>query len=296
MPRYYGYLVMRLLSTTILIAFSVAGIIAMLWHLIPSKEMKIGAGVYDIGRGAPESVTADSWLIFDMETGEPIAEQSADAVVPIASVTKLMTAEIAFADMDLATTTMISYEAIATEGRAGRLVAGEHMTIRELVFPLLLESSNDASSALAEAYGHQAFIKRMNARARELGMQETAFADASGLSPENRSTAKDLGILLSHIFNARRHLLDITMLSQYVGVRHDWRNNDPVVGSVGYLGGKHGFTGEAGRTFAGVFEAHLRGGELRPIGIVLLSSDDITHDVERLRSFVEANVGYRYAF
>lgn len=288
---------MRAFNTTLLIGFAIAGLSAMLWYFAPTREVSLGTQIYEVDAGMPQGLSAEAWLLFDVETGEELAGKDALAVVPIASVTKLMTAEVAFSQMDLATTTMISFEAYATEGRAGRLSAGEWIAVRELIFPLLLESSNDAASALAEAYGPPGtFIEGMEKRADELGMTATTFRDPSGLSPDNRSTAKDLKSLLMHFFHERRHVLDITMLTHYVGKDHDWMNNDPVVGVEGYRGGKHGFTDEAGRTFAGVFEVRLSSGQVRPIGIILLKSNGILEDVELLRTFTEERVRYRSAF
>jgi D-alanyl-D-alanine carboxypeptidase len=89
-------------------------------------------------------------------------------------------------------------------------------------------------------------------------MHKSTFVDPSGLSADNESTALDLAVLLRHLYRDQRQLLDMTMLPYYIGTNHDWLNNNPVHREEGYLGGKHGFTDEAGRTFAGVFHERLR--------------------------------------
>jgi D-alanyl-D-alanine carboxypeptidase len=236
----------------------------------------------------PPSISADSWLVFDMGTGEHILGRHEKQVLPIASVTKLMTAESAYTHFDMGTTTRISWGAVSAEGRAGRLKAGETTTLHELLFPLLLESSNDAAEALSEYRGRGSFLTFMNVKAESLEMRNTHFADPSGLSPQNTSTAEDLSLLLIHLYHHDAHILDITTLKSYIGANHDWLNNNPLVLSPGYRGGKHGYTEEANRTFAGVFEQTFSDGRTRPVGIVVLGSSDIKRDVETLRLYLEA--------
>jgi D-alanyl-D-alanine carboxypeptidase len=169
---------------------------------------------------------------------------------------------------------------VATSGKSGHLSAGDEYRVRELVFPLLLESSNDAAEAIAEKSGRTAFIAAMNTRVREMGMASTAVVDPSGLSRGNISTAHDLQKLLTRLFIAHRHVLDITTLRMYVGAEHTWQNNDPVFSSAGFIGGKHGYTDTAGRTIALISLMSFQGSdETYPVGIILLNSENITQDV-----------------
>lgn len=247
--------------------------------------------LFVVGEQQP-AVSAKAWLVFDMKTGEVLASHNSDEVLPIASVTKLMTALVARETLPLDATTTVSAHAIATEGRAGRLEAGETIVVSELLFPLLLESSNDAAEALAEVSGRTAFLLAMNETADRLSLTATKFEDPHGISPNNVSSAHDLSLLVRHLYKQDRHIFDITTLPQYVGVAHDWMNNDPLVGSEGYQGGKHGFTPEAGRTFAGVWEQELKEGGTRPIGIVLLESDNLKNDAHALRTFAREQIAY----
>lgn len=281
---------------TVMVVVAFAAFAAMYWFFAPPREFILGTPLYDVAHTEPEGVGATAWLLFDAQTGEVIKAHNEQETLPIASVSKLIAAETALEHMDLAATTTISVTALSTEGRAGSFTLGDHLSVRELLFPLLLESSNDASAALEEAYLPEDFALAMNERAQELGMQNAVFRDASGLAPENRASADDLRVLLVYLFNARRHVLDITILPQYVGALHEWHNNNPLAGQEGYLGGKHGFTDEAGRTFAGVFEERLLSGRSRPIGFVLLGSNDLRGDVGILRAYLRENVSYLYKF
>ncbi len=242
------------------------------------------------------AVTASSYVVFDASEGRVFAERGIDTVHEIASITKLVTADAALSTTTVDASTTISWRAVSSEGRAGGLAAGERYRVRELVFPLLLESSNDAAEAIAEANGRASFIASMNARVKELGMSSTTLVDPSGLGRGNVSTARDLTTLLRHLYATHRHVLDITTLSSYVGEGHVWQNNAPVITSGGFIGGKHGYTDTAGRTIAAIFEERfIESGSVRPIGIVLLDSDDLSGDVARLRDEFRLAVSLPYA-
>lgn len=235
-------------------------------------------------------VTAQSWLVFDVLDGTVLASQQADEQVPIASVTKLFTAA-AFRDhFDLAATQTVSYADIVTEGRAGKLQVGEVYSARELLFPLLLESSNDAAAVLLREQPE--LLVYMEELSKELGLAQTTFADTSGLSDGNLSSASDLGVLLRYLQTDQPHILDITRLPDYYSAANGWFNSSPFVGAADYRGGKHGYTFEANRTAAVMFTEQFIGGD-RLVGYILLGSDDLQADMAILRSFVRETVSYQ---
>lgn len=242
-----------------------------------------------IADAPPPALTAQSWGLYDLETGERIAAHRSDEVHPIASITKLLTAAVAADAFVAGATTTVSHTAVATEGRAGSLAAGETLSLSELLFPLLLESSNDAAEALAEARGRDIFLGSMNFAAITLGMTGSTFADPSGLSPRNVSSADDLALLLRHLATTAPQLLDITRLSRYVDEERMWSNVNPVVADDGFVGGKHGYTPEANRTLAALFTEPL-GGQTRTLALVLLGSDDLRADVAALRAFATTHI------
>ncbi len=249
--------------------------------------------VYTIDLGVEPEVSARAWGVFDAATGNVLLAQNEREVLPVASLTKLFTADIALDTLALEASTTLSWRAVATEGRAGSLRAGEHMSVRELLFPLLIESSNDAAEALAEHSGRARFIEDMNAQADALGMDDTYFADPSGLSPQNVSTVHDLAIFIAHLSNNQPYVLDITSLPTYIGSTHAWWNVNPLVNADTFRGGKHGYTDEANRTFAGIFNENFPSGTSAEISIILLGSDDLPRDIEAIRSFMRDHVNYR---
>lgn len=237
-------------------------------------------------------VSAEAYLVFDAASGEVLGGKGEQTPHEMASIVKLLTADTALSIADIEASTTISWRAVATEGRSGKLQYGEEYRLRELLFPLLLESSNDAAEAIAEGYGRESFISEMNRRRDELGMASTTVVDPSGLSRGNTTTAQDLRTFVTHLYTAHRHILDITSLTTFIGSNHTWRNTDPLITSEGFIGGKQGYTDSAGRTLAAVFDTRFEEDRVRPIGIILLSSDDLVGDVSLLRDEVTRTVSY----
>lgn len=245
---------------------------------------------YEVALGDVPHTTAPAWSIFDAETGEILAERDSDTPYPIASVTKLSAATVIAARDDVFSTTTVLWSDLAADGRAGRLRAADEYDLHTLLFPLLLESSNDAAATLART--EPSLVGDMNSFVERLGLAHTTFADASGLSPQNVSTAADLAAFVHAIYADDRHVLDITELPSYLTRSNGWLNNNPFVGMPSYAGGKHGYTPEAGHTAVAIFNEELKGGQTRPIGYVLLGSDDLVGDMEQLRTYVSKNVSY----
>ncbi len=246
-----------------------------------SDSLRITAG--DIS----PAITASSYLVFDMESGETIVAHRDEVVLPIASVTKLLTAATVLRTFDLNATATIAKADYVTEGRAGRLAVGDTYTFYDLLFPLLLESSNDAA-AVYERVTENDIIRQMNGLAAELGTKNLVAADASGLSDRNQASAQDLRILTRAIHTTLPHVFDITQLSNRVGPEIVWTNNSPVL-TTNYRGGKHGYTTAANRTLVAIYNEKISNDE-RTIGYIILGSDDLRQDVRKLREHVLANV------
>lgn len=140
---------------------------------------------------------------------EILFEKESDKILPIASLTKLMTADIVLENYDLSRMIEISKDAVEEKEDFGNLKVGEKFSARALLYPLLIESSNDAAAALAEVINEEAFLDLMNLQAKKLGLTNTFFSNTTGLDPgsqkekPNSSTAGDLAnfaeyLLLKH--------------------------------------------------------------------------------------------------
>jgi len=229
-------------------------------------------------------LTTDTWGIFDPNTGTILAGENLDKKLPIASVTKLFTADAVLGSQKKDETFTILASDVNTEGRAGKLVAGEKVTPYELLFPLLIESSNDAAEAIRRHLGEE-FLQTIFTIKKTLSLTNTIISDASGLDSRNVSTVEDLSTFYAYLRKAHPHVLDITQLHTYVGSSAGYVNNDPARTLTHFTGGKHGYTDEAGRTFVGTFTLP---NAPRELGFVLLKSDDLLNDIQVLLAYSES--------
>lgn len=250
--------------------------VSVLLLAVNVSDRFFGANVAAPLYSTPVGVSAKSWLIFDVESGAIYGAHNADVELPIASVTKLFSAYVVYNTDALDEDVTVIGSDVATEGHAGKLRAGDVLTRRELTYPLLLESSNDAGTALMRTITADAYDSAIANVTDQLYMPQTVILDATGLSAGNISTARELARFLTHISEHERQLLAVTRLRAYLNGTHGWINNNPARESIHFLGGKHGYTDEAEFTFIGLYEAHENG---HPVGVVLLGSKDLRTDL-----------------
>ncbi len=237
-------------------------------------------------------MSALSYLVADLETGKVLLSQNINQQLPIASVTKLMTAIVADETLGLDTKTTITSDSINTYGTQGDLRKGETYSVLELFYPLLLESSNDAAEALAYTKNRQAFISDMNGKAKSIGLLNTSYDDASGLSEYNKSTVTDLFRLTQYISKYREYIFDISTENKKTLGKKTWISNSRFRSDRDYVGGKNGYTDEAQKTQVVLFKEDFEG-ESRTIVYIVLRSSDVAYDVKMLRDYVHKNVDYR---
>lgn len=260
-------------------------------ELVPA-ELKEGP-VYLIRRDAVlPKVGAKAYLVGDIASGEIIMSKDAETVLPIASLSKLMTALVSMTRYDQSLVTTTSRRAIATYGASGLLRTGERISLGTLLYPLLLESSNDAAEVIAEAADRAGFIREMNTMAASVGMTHTSYAEPSGLSPENRSTARDLFALTSYIARNQAEIFRITEQRKYVSGMHTWYNISQFLREPGYVGSKSGYTDEARQTNVALFSLPLESGETKELAVIVLGTGNRYADTKTLLNFVKQNVYY----
>lgn len=219
-------------------------------------------------------------LVIDQDKGQLLYAKNTNAIQPIASITKLMTAMVVLdAGLQLDQEIRIGYEDVDTlKGTRSRLQVGTILPRRELLKLALMASENRAAAALGRVYpgGQFAFVEAMNRKAAALGMRDTQFLDASGLNPGNVSTAQDLAILVNSSFQYPliRHFTtsESTEVEMESRKRHRmvaFRNSNSLVraGSWDIGLSKTGYISEAGRCL--VMQATIA---TRPVIIVLLDS------------------------
>ena len=247
--------------------------------------------VFTVKTDAAPTLRASAYIIFDTDSGEVLAAADPDTVHPIASITKLFTATAILELFDPASTTTITWGDIEAEGESGKLKPAQVYSYRELLFPLLLESSNDAALALEHATKGE-LTATLATVAEKYGATHAQFVDASGLAKDNVASARDLMAFSRAVGEKYPFVYDVSQLPQYIGEYTGWRNNNPVFNTDSYRGGKHGYTPDAGRTIVSQFSETFTGGE-RTIGYIILGSDNLAVDVATLRGFVAESVQYQ---
>ncbi|MCA9366125.1 D-alanyl-D-alanine carboxypeptidase [Candidatus Kaiserbacteria bacterium] len=283
MKRFLGKVTVAMLLTLALGgAVVVASLLQAVEVLVPPS--------FSMSLATVQNVSAKAWLVFDLETGQTLYSFNENKSLPIASITKLPAAKMMYEQGDIWATTMVSWADVAEEGRAGKLTAGETYLMHTLLFPLLLESSNDAAHVFLRT--HPELVDEMNAYANHLGLTATTFADTSGLSDDNVSSASDLRTVLRDMYEHSRQLIAITTLPAYYSLDNGWLNNSPYIDIPEYRGGKHGYTYAAGYTAAVLFEEPLQNGSVRTLGYILLGSGDLRLDMKLLRDHVQQHVRF----
>ena len=254
---------------------------------------------YRIAEGVKfPSIGAKYFLVGDIETNQIIFSKGEDDSVPIASVTKLMTALIADEEIGMEKETIISQRAINTLGEQGNVRRGEKYSIEELLYPLLLESSNDVSEVLAEFDDRVSFLEYMNSKAELLKMTKTLYRDPSGLSSKNVSSPNDLFKLVQYIAKYRNFIFEITQEKSHRLGNKVWHSNSKFKNYKGYLGGKNGYISAAGKTNIGLFEVEFEGDHgdkkdnKRKIAIIILNTQDIERDTRNILNYLQKNVRY----
>lgn len=210
---------------------------------------------------APAPTSAESILMMDVESHSNMFSRGEHIPRPIASITKLMTAYIILEENDPNAVVTVSDNAAGTLGSSMRLVAGEEITVHDLLKGLLINSGNDAAYALAEynAGSVEAFVDKMNERADQLGMINTEYKNPTGLDASGAySTAHDQALLATHLLgdDSIRAIISIqsTEVTSLSGLTHQLTSTNLLLGQMGIQGMKTGRTQNAGECLITVAE------------------------------------------
>lgn len=256
------------------------------------------------------AITAQSAFVWDVRNQRALYNKNADEQLPLASITKLMTALVAYELLGGEHTISISMDAIGEDGDSG-FMDGEKFSFRNLTDLTLIGSSNDGAYALAAAAGQslldtsapeQTFIDAMNIRAEELGLSATYFNNTTGLDEPNAQgggygSARDISFLMEFIITHYPELLELTTTESTTiqnenGQWHEAENTNRIIHDIdGIIASKTGYTELAGGTLVIAYDAGLN----RPIIVTVLSStregrfNDIVDLAKRARNQVNQN-------
>ena len=236
---------------------------------------------------APPKVSAFEWAVYDETNDVMLATWNVNERRPMASVTKIMTAMIVLDNAELDDTVIIPSLAASTLGSSAGLVAGEEWTVYDLLVAMLVRSGNDAALSLAYHVGDgdiDAFVAKMNARAVELGMQDTHYANPNGLDhADHYTTANDLITMMIAsldypVIREITRIKAIKLPADPTGKSREVHNTNRLLGTYpGVVGLKTGDTPYAKKVLLGVTE---RGP--RRILTVVMGSDDHFSDTREL--------------
>jgi len=201
------------------------------------------------GPGIP-SINAGFAVVIDAESGRVLYEKNAHKRTPMASTTKIMTAVVALEKGNLDDVVTVSKRAAGIWGSRIHLKAGQKITLRELLYGLLLSSGNDAAIAIAEHLGGnmENFVEMMNKKARELGLRNTSFKTPHGLDADGHyTTAYELACLTRYALENPVFSEIVKTKKTSISYRTLYNTNEMLGAYPGADGVKTGYTGKAGR-------------------------------------------------
>lgn len=257
---------------------------------------------------ADTDIRATSAIVWDVKEQRVLFNKNADKQLPLASITKLMTALVTYELLDSNERVSISKRAIAVDGDSG-LAEGERFTVENLINLTLIESSNDGAAALGAAAGRTIdatadpdaiFVQAMNVKAGELGLTKTFFKNSTGLDISETQagaygSARDVALLMEYIIT---HItsavsltsLDITTVDNIDGEYHTAKNTNPYTTDLdGLIASKTGYTTLSGGNLVVAINIGLN----HPIIVAVLGSsfdgrfDDTIELVRRTREHIE---------
>ena len=243
-------------------------------------------------------ITAQSAIAIDLNSGKILYEKNAEQKRPIASLTKLMTGLIISEEETPYTVIEVSQNAAGTEGSTIFLNAGERITIKDLVYGMMIASGNDSAMALAEynAGSISNFVKKMNLRAEKLGLKDTHYSNPMGFDNEqNFSTARDVALLSMYVlqndFLTTPANLERYEIESKSGILHEFVSTNELlnktlnVPGVYVEGLKTGRTPEAGECLVTIATDK----DNNRILTVVLASEDRFQDTQNLIEWAYTN-------
>ena len=234
-------------------------------------------------------LSAKNYVAVDLQNNFVFLEHDTKEQKPLSLFTKLVTALVATEYLNIEKEIKIT-DAMVVETHTPRVLVGKSYSVFQLLFPLLMESSNESASALSSTIGQARLVSLMNDKARSIGMTSAQFVDATGIDKGNTGTVEDVFHLARYLYDYRKFILGLTnnvVDNGAYGSPH-WNDlegnlfkNDP-----GYVGGIAGFSLDNKQMALAVFDVNFHG-VMRPIAFVALDSDDIPRDIRAMVEYVK---------
>ncbi len=240
-------------------------------------------------------VNGESVLCVEIDSSgnkKILFKKDEDKQLPIASLAKLMTALVSLEIYNPSRKVVISSAAVSQEGEHGQLKVGDTLSVENLIYIILMESSNDAAYALSQILGVKPFVTLMNLRAEDIGLNNTHFVNSTGLDPINSgdsinySTAEDLIKLTDYLLGNERSIWEILSLQEFYlygedgTLHHKLSSTNKLLGEIpDIIGGKTGWTPKAKECFLVVSENPRKRGFLI---YVILGTENKFEEMKKL--------------
>ncbi len=220
------------------------------------------------------TITAKAYIVGDLVTGQIYKQLNVKEALPIASISKLITAIVLTKELASSSVITISEPNLDQPVESSGIYGGEQYSVQDILYPLLLSSSNLAAQSIASSSAMQNFIQLMFGYAREIGMNSTRFLDSSGLDSGNVASAQDIFTLAKYIYNHRPDLLtitrnrDISFATTTEHGSHTFFSTNAYVYNSDFIGGKTGRSNAAGETMLTMLNIHDK-----KVAIIVLGSE-----------------------
>ena len=223
------------------------------------------------------TTTASSYILMDGTTGRVLLSKDMNNPRLIASITKIMTCIIVIENTDINTIVTVDESILSSYGSGIYIQIGEEITVKDLLYGLMLRSGNDAAIMLASyiSNSEEEFVKLMNNKAKEIGMKNTTFNNSSGLDEKggNYSTSYDMALLTRYAMNNETYR-EIVKTKEYTSKTnyktYVWTNKNKLLNYDYITGGKTGYTIKAHRTLVSTATIN----NMNLIVVTLNDSDD----------------------
>lgn len=236
------------------------------------------------------NISAQNYLIADLKSNFVLAEKESFDSFSVGGITKLLTALVAGEYINLDKDIPIPFGVISPDSNS-LFLGGNMVSAYNLLFPLLLHSSNEPAAAFSERLGEKRFVTLMNDKTVSVGMSATNFVDATGESEENISNSQDLFLLLKYLYNNRSFILKIssgnlTQSAYGYSVYNDLFKSHLFYEDEELIGGQiHQTLPEGSGSAALIFELEFKNVK-RPLAFILNNSQNLQGDVQELKQYI----------
>ena len=244
------------------------------------------------------ALSAESAIVIDATNGRVLFQKNAHAKTGIASTTKIMTAIVALENSNLSDIVTVSKNASSTEGSSLYLIHNEKITMENLLYGLMLNSGNDAATAIAEHISGSTdkFASLMNSKAQKLNMKNSSFTNPHGLdNPKHYSTAYDLALLTKYAMENEKFALIVNTKQKNIKINNQEKyrylnNHNKLLNLYPYCTGvKTGYTKQCGRCLVSYAEKD----GLKLIVVTLNAPDDWNDHINLYNNFFNSHKLYK---